>query len=49
METSFGDCLCRDSATSVPEAYEPPKFECNAMTKTNLKLSWDDEDPQRYE
>ncbi|GMH42843.1 hypothetical protein BSKO_10762 [Bryopsis sp. KO-2023] len=46
-EMEFDTNDCRDSAMEVPEDYEPPKFECNALTKTNVKLTWDGDDKQR--
>ena len=46
-DTSFLDRPIRDSAESVPGDFEAPEFECNALQKTNVKLSWDDDDDRR--
>ena len=37
----------RDEASAVPSDYEPPEFSVKALQRTNVKLSWDDDDPAR--
>ena len=37
----------RDEAKSVPSDYEPPEFQVKALQQTNVKLSWDLDDPAR--
>lgn len=39
----------RDSARDVPMDYEAPDFFTSALQLTNVKLSWDQEDPVRAE
>ena len=46
-EESFLGRPVRDSAETVPGDFEAPEFECNALQKTNVKLSWDDDDEHR--
>jgi hypothetical protein len=46
-EQSFEGREIRDAATSVPSDYEPPEFQVKALQQTNVKLSWDDDDPAR--
>lgn len=36
----------RDSATEVPENYEPVDFSTTALDHTNVKLTWDEEEPE---
>jgi hypothetical protein len=44
---SFVGREIRDAAVSVPSDYEPPEFSVKALQQTNVKLSWDDDDPAR--
>ena len=44
---SFEGRETRDVAASVPSDYEPPEFQVKALQQTNVKLSWDDDDPVR--
>ena len=44
---SFEGRDVRDEASSVPSDYEPPEFQVKALQQTNVKLSWDDDDPAR--
>jgi hypothetical protein len=37
----------RDVASDVPGDYEPPEFQAKALQHTNVKLSWDEDDPAR--
>ena len=37
----------RDSATAVPDAYEPPNFHTVALQHTNVQLTWDADDDGR--
>lgn len=37
----------RDSAADVPPDYEAPEFQVKALQHSNVKLSWDDDDPAR--
>ena len=46
-DQSFEGREVRDVATEVPSDYEPPDFQMKALQHTNVKLSWDDDDPTR--
>ena len=46
-DQSFDGREVRDVATDVPADYEPPEFQMKALQQTNVKLSWDDDDPTR--
>jgi hypothetical protein len=37
----------RDSASKVPDDYEPPRFSVNALQLTKVDLTWDEPDPVR--
>ena len=37
----------RDSATVVPDGYEPPNFQTVALQHTNVQLTWDADDDGR--
>lgn len=45
-EQSFKDRTVRDEATSVPANYAPPVLRQDLNT-TNVKLTWDEDDPNR--
>ena len=44
---SFEDREERDSATAVPDNYEPPNFQTVALQHTNVQLTWDADDDGR--
>ena len=46
-ETSFENREVRDVATDIPPDYEAPDFQVKALQHSNVKLSWDDDDPMR--
>jgi len=46
-EQSFEGREIRDASSVVPSDYEPPEFQVKALQQTNVKLSWDDDDPAR--
>lgn len=46
-EETFDDRPIRDSAEKVPSNFEGHLFECNALQKTNVKISWDEDDDRR--
>ena len=46
-EDDFSAREVRDEASAVPSDYEPPEFSVKALQQTNVKLSWDDDDPAR--
>ena len=46
-ETSFENREVRDIATDIPPDYEAPDFQVKALQHSNVKLSWDDDDPMR--
>ncbi len=37
----------RDSASAVPDGYEPPNFQTLALQHTNVQLTWDADDDGR--
>jgi hypothetical protein len=39
----------RDAATCVPVTYRPSTFETKALQHTDVKLTWDEDDPDRLE
>jgi len=44
---SFDGIPVRDEAEDVPDDFKASIFECNALQKTNVKLSWDEDDERR--
>jgi hypothetical protein len=46
-DQDFSKREVRDSATETPDDYEPPEFEVKALRNSNVKLSWDINDPAR--
>lgn len=46
-DQSFDGREIRDFATDVPGDYEPPEFQAKALQHTNVKLTWDEDDPAR--
>lgn len=43
----FSSRRVRDAASDIPPDYEPPVFETKALQHTNVKLTWDEDDPDR--
>ncbi|KMS94167.1 hypothetical protein BVRB_024130 [Beta vulgaris subsp. vulgaris] len=41
------DSYCRDSAHEVPSNYTPTEFYTSSLKHTNMKCTWDAEDPNR--
>ncbi|RCH88892.1 pre-rRNA-processing protein esf1 [Rhizopus stolonifer] len=39
----------RDSATVAPENYTPTKFQTDALRRTKVSLTWDEDDVDRYQ
>ena len=39
----------RDRATQLPANYEPRDFSTNVLQQTNLKIAWDEDDPDRIQ
>ncbi|KAK5165256.1 pre-rRNA-processing protein esf1 [Saxophila tyrrhenica] len=48
-ETSFDDDKPRDECTKLPDGYRPNDFRTEALTHSNVRLTWDDDDPTRKE
>ena len=46
-DQSFDGREIRDFASDVPGDYEPPEFQAKALQHTNVKLTWDEDDPAR--
>ena len=46
-DQSFEEREVRDTATDIPPDYEAPEFQVKALQHSNVKLSWDDDDPTR--
>ena len=46
-DQSFEGREIRDSAADIPPDYEAPDFQVKALQHSNVKLSWDDDDPTR--
>ena len=46
-DQTFEGRQVRDSATDIPADYEAPEFQVKALQHSNVKLSWDDDDPAR--
>ena len=46
-DQSFAEREVRDVATDIPPDYEAPDFQVKALQHSNVKLSWDDDDPTR--
>eukprot|EP00854_Cymbomonas_tetramitiformis_P018225 gene18225-21714_t len=45
--TEFDDYAPRDVAVDVPRNYRPPDFQVSALKHTEVKISWDDDAPER--
>lgn len=48
-EVSFDDDQPRDSCSKVPDGYRPNEFTTDALTHSNVKLTWDADDTTRKE
>ncbi|KNE70977.1 hypothetical protein AMAG_15237 [Allomyces macrogynus ATCC 38327] len=48
-DVSFDDDIPRDVATGVAVDYKPHTFETKALQHTNVKLTWDEDDPDRVQ
>ena len=46
-DQSFDGREVRDFASDAPGDYEPPEFQAKALQHTNVKLTWDEDDPER--
>jgi len=46
-DQSFDGRQVRDEAKDIPADYEAPEFQVKALQHSNVKLSWDDDDPVR--
>lgn len=44
---SFDGRPKRDTATAVPSDYAAPDFETRALQHSNVKLTWDEDEPAR--
>ena len=46
-DTSFKDRQVRDTATTVPDDYEPPLYVTTALQQSNITCTWDEPDTAR--
>lgn len=46
-DVTFDDSKIKESAETVPGDFEGVPFECNALQKTNVQLTWDEDDEKR--
>ena len=46
---TFDDDKPRDECTKLPDGYNPNEFRTEALTHSNVRLTWDDDDPTRKE
>lgn len=48
-EVSFEDDKPREECSKLPEGYRPNDFRTEALTHSKVRLTWDDDDPERKE